>query len=816
MATVYLCTDTKFDRKVAIKLLHKDLAAAVGAERFHREIRIATGLTHPNILPAHDSGEVDGSFYYVMPYVDGESLRDRLNRERQLPVQEAIRITVEIAGALQYAHSRGIVHRDIKPENILLEHDHAVLADFGIARAVSADVEALTQTGISLGTPSYMSPEQALGEKNIDGRSDQYALACVTYEILTGSPPFMANTLHALVAKHIGEPVPLITTTRPAVPDELEDVVLRALEKVPADRFQSMQEFADALANVIATTGTWARRTATRPVALRMQRTPVPLDRSKPQPLRQFAIAGAGVLVLLAAGAGVWRFQSMSAERNVAGADLKRVAVLYFKDMSPDGRLGYVADGLTESVIGRLSDVRALTVISREGVSPFRNVDPDSAGRALKVGGVVTGEVVPQGPNIRVNIALLEGRTGAPIERASLAVPANALLTARDSVAGEVARLLRQQMGDEIQLRDEREAAHDIEAWSLVQRSARLRKEGDAKGTDPAALVLYASADSLLADAHRRDGKWSEPLVRRAQIALRRASIEKTADARRSSYDAGIAQADSALLIAPRNPDALEVRGTLRYKKYLAQLFASPAEGASMLNAAEQDLLKATEVNPGQANAFNVLSELDYRSKFDPGQAAIHAQRALEADEFLAAANAVIWRLFATNYDRGDYDNASKWCAEGGRRFAQDSKWSLCRLYIGLMDEQKADIGAAWKDVADFVAHSAPTDRPLAEKEARMLAAAQIARAGLVDSAKNVIASARADRVQDPARETVGMEALALLRTGAPADREQALKLVKQYLAEFPLHRAGMTRNTWWWKGLQDNPEFKALVGTNR
>jgi eukaryotic-like serine/threonine-protein kinase len=183
MATVYLCTDTKFQRLVAIKLLNPELAAAVGADRFHREIKIATGLTHPNILPAHDSGETDGSLYYVMPFVEGESLRDRLVRERQLPIQDAVRITCEISSALHYAHSRGIVHRDIKPENILLESDHAVLADFGIARAITsaADVEALTQTGMSLGTPSYMSPEQAMGERNLDGRSDQYSLACVLY-----------------------------------------------------------------------------------------------------------------------------------------------------------------------------------------------------------------------------------------------------------------------------------------------------------------------------------------------------------------------------------------------------------------------------------------------------------------------------------------------------------------------------------------------------------------------------------------------------------------------------------------------------------
>jgi serine/threonine protein kinase len=250
MATVYLATDVKVGRRVAIKVLNPELAAALGGERFHREIQIASHLTHPNILPVHDSGEADGTLYYVMPFVEGESLRDRLNRERQLGIDEAIRITCQVASALESAHAAGIVHRDIKPENILLESGQAVVADFGIARAVTsaADAATLTRTGMSLGTPAYMSPEQAMGERNLDGRTDQYALACVTYEMLTGQPPFTAPTMQALVARHIAEQVPLITTVRNAVPDEVQDVILQALEKVPADRFPTIALFAEALA----------------------------------------------------------------------------------------------------------------------------------------------------------------------------------------------------------------------------------------------------------------------------------------------------------------------------------------------------------------------------------------------------------------------------------------------------------------------------------------------------------------------------------------------------------------------------------------
>jgi serine/threonine protein kinase len=216
MATVYLATDAKVGRQVAIKVLHPELTAALGGERFHREIRIATHLSHPNILPVYDSGEADGTLYYVMPFVEGESLRERLERERQLPIDEAARITCQIATALEYAHRSKVVHRDIKPENILIAAGQAVLADFGIARAVTsaADAETLTRTGMSLGTPAYMSPEQAMGERNLDGRSDQYALACVAYEMLAGQPPFTAPTMQAMIAVVIDNSIPSLVVAR--------------------------------------------------------------------------------------------------------------------------------------------------------------------------------------------------------------------------------------------------------------------------------------------------------------------------------------------------------------------------------------------------------------------------------------------------------------------------------------------------------------------------------------------------------------------------------------------------------------------------
>src|SRR3954462_14948897 len=236
MATVYLARDLKHERKVAIKVLRPELSVSLGADRFLREIRVAANLQHPNILALYDSGEEDGLLYYIMPFVEGESLRDRLNREQQLPLHDALQITQEAAEALAHAHQHGIVHRDIKPENILLLGGHALVADFGIARAVtSAGGEKLTQTGMAVGTPHYMSPEQALGSEHVDARSDVYSLGPVVYEVLIGQPPFTGPNAMAIMARHSMELVPSLQVVRPSVPDNVEDAILRALEKTPAD-----------------------------------------------------------------------------------------------------------------------------------------------------------------------------------------------------------------------------------------------------------------------------------------------------------------------------------------------------------------------------------------------------------------------------------------------------------------------------------------------------------------------------------------------------------------------------------------------------
>ncbi len=249
MAMVFLAHDERHDRQVALKVLRPELAAVIGAARFLAEIKTTANLQHPHILPLFDSGEVDGTVFYVMPYVEGESLRDRLTRDKQLPVDEAVRLAREVASALDYAHRRGIVHRDIKPENILLHEGQAMIADFGISLAVSRSEggSRMTETGMSLGTPHYMAPEQAMGEREVTARADIYALGCVLYEMLTGDPPFVGSTAQAVVARAITESPRAIRIQRHTVPVHVEATVLQALEKLPSDRFSTAAEFSEAL-----------------------------------------------------------------------------------------------------------------------------------------------------------------------------------------------------------------------------------------------------------------------------------------------------------------------------------------------------------------------------------------------------------------------------------------------------------------------------------------------------------------------------------------------------------------------------------------
>jgi serine/threonine-protein kinase len=381
MATVYLAEDLKHRRRVAIKVLNPELARALGSERFLREVEVTANLTHPHILPLHDSGEADGFLYYVMPYIEGETLRDRLNREGQLPVYDALQITKEVAAALSYAHSQGLIHRDIKPENVLLSAGEAVVADFGIARAVSAaGGERLTETGLAVGTPAYMSPEQAAGESEVDARSDLYSLGCVLYEMLAGDAPYTASTPQALIAKKLAEPTPRISVVRESVHPAVETALAKALAKTPADRFLTAQEFAEALT---------AEMVVARVVTARW--------------LRPVA-ASAGVVVVLLA---VWGLFTLG-----GGPAYERLAVLPPTNLMNDPDQEYFVAAMHNALITELQQA-GVAVIARTSVMQYENIQKPirEIASELGVGALVEASVLRVGDSVEVEIKLVDGTT---------------------------------------------------------------------------------------------------------------------------------------------------------------------------------------------------------------------------------------------------------------------------------------------------------------------------------------------------------------------------------------------------------------------
>jgi serine/threonine-protein kinase len=392
MATVYLAHDLKHGRQVALKVLRPELAAALGPERFLREIQLTARLQHPHILPLFDSGETAEQLWYVMPYVEGESLRQRLTREKPLAVEDALRIARDVGSALDYAHDHGIVHRDVKPENILLERGEAIVADFGIAHAVSAAGGGrLTETGLVLGTPAYMSPEQAMGDE-VDARSDVYSLGCVLYEMLTGEPPYTGQTPQAIIAKRFGEPVPHVRTLRDNVPVAIEAAVTKAMAKLALDRFVTARAFVDAF---------------TVPSQPTVASAP---SRGWRAPRTRAAAIG---LLLLITLASVWAGRQAWFTRPAGTTRIQSLAVLPLDNLSGDAQQDYFADGMTDALIGDLSSVSTLRVISRRSVMQYKSVHKPLAeiAKALRVDAIVEGTVVRAGDQVRITAQLLDAST---------------------------------------------------------------------------------------------------------------------------------------------------------------------------------------------------------------------------------------------------------------------------------------------------------------------------------------------------------------------------------------------------------------------
>jgi TolB-like protein/tRNA A-37 threonylcarbamoyl transferase component Bud32 len=400
MATVYLATDDKHDRKVALKVLRPELAAVLGPDRFPREIRIVAQFHHPHILSLYDSGESAGFLYYVMPFVEGESLRERMRREGELPIAEAVRILREVVDALAYAHERGIVHRDIKPDNVMITGRHAVVTDFGVAKAVSAaGGEKLTTVGMAVGTPTYMAPEQAMGEVNVDHRADLYAVGVLGYEMLSGKPPFDGPTAQAILSAHVLEAPPNLRELRPTVPPVLAEALVRCLAKNPADRWQSAEELLTQLEMVGATPSGGVTPTDTRPISATATRRPVS---------RRSWIAGVMAAVVVVGGLGVGWIAGVG---RGGGGGIERIAVLPIEDISGEDEV--FVDGMHAALTSALSGISTVGVAPRSTMMLYKTAPKPTREIADELGldAVVETTVFRAGEIMRINVQFVDPKT---------------------------------------------------------------------------------------------------------------------------------------------------------------------------------------------------------------------------------------------------------------------------------------------------------------------------------------------------------------------------------------------------------------------
>jgi eukaryotic-like serine/threonine-protein kinase len=531
MAEVYRAHDLKHGRDVAVKVMRPELAHAVGADRFLREIATTATLRHPHILPLYDSGDADGVLYYVMPLIEGETLRSRLERDGRLPIDEALRITTEIADALGYAHERGITHRDIKPENILLERGHAVVADFGIARAVAATgAERLTQTGFAIGTPAYMSPEQAVGEPNLDGRSDLYSLGCVLYEMLAGKPPFTGPTAVDMTKQHLMEEPSPVTAARPEVTPAVAAALSRVLAKDPVERLWPAARFADALTSQSVVAAAPVRANGVRPT-------------------RRVALVTAAVLALLASGWAVQRARTPHA------ALIGRIAVIPMENQTGDTAQRFFADGMTREVIGVLANA-GIRVLGYRAVEPYRSSRQSvkEIARELGVDAIVSGAVLRTGGVVSLSAELIDARNDETLWSRSFERPAADVLTLQREVAAEIARGIRAGLTPDQAQRFSAARQVNPRAYTqylLGQEAASLRT---ADGFARSLVFLRRSLeiDSTYAPA------WAALAITNAY-----ALIYQTAP-RDSSSATAMRAANRAIALDPQVGDAYFARGVVR------------------------------------------------------------------------------------------------------------------------------------------------------------------------------------------------------------------------------------------------------------
>ncbi|MDP1892326.1 MAG: protein kinase [Gemmatimonadaceae bacterium] len=721
MAIVFLAQDLRHHRAVAIKVLLPELSPVTGPDRFLREIEIAAQLSHPHIVPLYDSGEADGLLYYVMPFVEGASLRHRIAHEGALPIHDVAQIAREVADALAYAHALGVIHRDIKPENILLTHHHATVADFGVARALHATwgSAASTTGGVALGTPHYMSPEQAESSPLVDHRTDIYALGCTIYEMLTGRPPFAGPGTLAVLAQHLGEPIPLPSALRKDVPPEFDHVVQRAMAKAPAGRFASAGDMSTALAALTTPAISGPSVVATR--ARRFRRTALAL-----------AIGLVGI-----ATAYVVRTRRASTREASAPQTLK-VVVRAFDHASPD--LKSAADRLTATLSDQLMAVPALHVTSSAAVVALHEASLDSLRAKYNPDRIVVGSIENvRDEQVRIVVRIVDPASARALSADSVTVAARALEA--ESTTDILSLRVRHALWNELSTAQRRARVRDPAAWSLLVRAGELMGEAENAivfRLDQTGFRSLFLAESLLTIAHQKDRASDLIRLEQATVHERRAIVVEylhqqlarpPATLPRAADERGRALAILDQLIASRDgpADAFELRGMVKLGLYRS------LRADSLLDGAIADERSATERDLHLATAWEKLANVQ-REAGRFADALFSVQRAFEEDAFKLLRVKLLRVQFDAALRTPDYGLAAKACKDWMAEALPEQRVFDCELELWSRtanDRRTAERASARADSL----RAGGDSLSLTEARRRLHVAQVMARAGLTERA---------------------------------------------------------------------------------
>jgi len=602
MATVYFAEDLKHKRKVAVKVLRPDLAAALGPERFLGEIEVAAKLHHPHILPLYDSGEVDGFLYYVMPYEEGQSLREKLEKEGELPVAEAVRLLRDVVDALAHAHKHGVVHRDIKPDNIMLSGHHALVTDFGVAKAVTEATgrQQLTTAGVALGTPAYMAPEQAVADPNTDHRADIYAVGVLAYELLTGAPPFTGTTPQMVLSAHVTEAPEPVTKYRETVPPALSHVVMRCLEKKPADRWQSAEELLPQIEALATPSG---------------GTTPIQPTGPRRRPPTWIVAAIATAIIVVSAAVIMNRGDSAGTAPSVAPAEIQSIAVLPFENIggTPDDE--YFADGMTDELIAGLGKVEQLRVAARSSAFQFKgqNVDAREVGRQLNVATILEGSIRRSGNLLRLSASLVNVIDGLQMWSDTYEREDGDAFALQDDLTAAIVSELRLRFG------------------GISLAAARAGRTDDPVAHDLYLQGRFQSNLGTETGLRRSLDLYQQALARDSDFALAYAGIAFAHGALADAYVAPIEAyplaRDAALAALERDSLVADAHALLGFSEALLSFD---------VERGKTGLRRAIELDPNSQIAHFLLGNLLCFPGLEIDEALVHIERSLELDPLSA------------------------------------------------------------------------------------------------------------------------------------------------------------------------------------